>query len=196
MHRLVLTVFRTIFLSLIFIFVFDIGFYVYRAFSVNQRMESIMTSMQKVVMENNYLPDADYQMYKAIFLQLEHDMNNGDTFIEGIGLNYTQDAAGAGILTSLTATDVVSGTNRDLLVKRMNKPARYGDVMIVQSAVRIRQPIWGFGTATNNYLTDTDYFSKGTRPDARNWNRVGYSATTFFYTYYVPCLKYQSIHDV
>ena len=88
MHKIVYSVFKTIFLSMMLIFVFDLGFYMYRALSINGRMESLMTSMQKIVIENNYLPEQDYIMYKSIFQQLADDMNQGDVFIAGIGLNY------------------------------------------------------------------------------------------------------------
>ncbi len=175
------------------IFVFDLAFYVYRAFSVNQRMESIMTSMQKVIMENNYLPEGDYDMYMSIFRQLSQDMNSGDTFIAGIGTNYDHDPTGSGILTSLISTDA-TGAHRDLLVKQMSKPAQYGDVMICQSKVKITQPIWGFGT--ENHHMASDHYDDYMGQDSTYWNRVGYRTTTFYYTYYVPCLKYQSIQDI
>lgn len=193
MHKIVYSVFKTIFLSMMLIFVFDLGFYMYRALSVNGRMESLMTSMQKIVIENNYLPEQDYIMYKSIFQQLADDMNQGDVFIAGIGLNYDKDATGTGVLTDLISTDS-TGHDRHLLVKRMDKPAQYGDVMICQSKVKITQPIWGFGTE-NHHMAD-DSFVDYQGQDSTYWNRVGYRTTTLYYTYYVPCLNYRTIQDV
>ena len=175
------------------IFVFDIGFYVFRAFSVNQRMENIMTSMQKVVIENNYLPPEDYAMYKSIFQQLCDDMNQGDDFIIGIGTNYAQNPDGDGVLTELYSTDA-TGKNRQLLVKQMKDPAEYGSVMICQSKVKIAQPIWGFGTASDS-LTHNNYDDYNGQ-DSTYWNRVGYRTVTLYYTYYVPCLKYRTVQDI
>lgn len=191
MYKLVYTVFKTIFLSMMLIFVFDIGFYLIRAFSINQRMESIMTSMQKVVMENNYLPQGDYDMYKTIFEQLMADMNGDgtmqDRFIVGIGINYKTDPKGT-VLTQLIAQDS-TGHNRNILKTRMEKPAEYGEVMICQTRVGIQQPIWGFD---NSEAQGYHYSGE----DSTKWGRIGYRYTTFYYTYYVPCLKYQSVQDV
>ena len=194
MYKLVYTVFKTIFLSMMLIFVFDIGFYMYRALSVNQRMESLMTSMQKIVIENNYLPEQDFAMYESIFQQLSDDMNNGDVFITGIGMNYNTNAQGSGVLEHLYSTDDTRGTVDDLLVKKMDKPAQYGDVMICQARVQIAQPVWGFGTAKTGYA-DTAYHDYDGE-DSTKWNRVGYRTVTLYYTYYVPCLNYTSVEDI
>lgn len=196
MHRLVATVFKAIMFAMIFVFVWDIGFYLFRAFSLNQRMESIMTSMQKVVMENNYLPEGDYQMYVAIFEQLAEDMNGDgspdDIFINGFNTNYTRQPVDT--LNDLRATkytlDGGVRPNQNILKKTMSVPASYGDVMVVQTSVNINMPVWNWGGAA----PDDDYTYSG--EDSREWHRVGYLTTTFTYTYYVPCLKYQSIQEI
>ena len=203
MHKLVYTAFKTIFLSMMFIFIFDMAFYLYRAFSVNQRMESIMTSLQKVVMENNYLPYGDYIMYSKMLEQLSEDMNSSDTFISGIGTNYNRDADGATIdhfrNTAITKASIATGFTTSHLTDRMrfkmSKPANYGDVMICQAKVQITQPIWGFGDAATTANTEyTNAYPDYNGQDSTYWNRIGYKRTTLYYNYYVPCLHYQSIH--
>ena len=93
MHRLVASCFKAIMFSIIFVFVFDMSFYLYRVISLNSRRESIMTSMQKVIMENNYLPDGSYKLYENIFSKLASDMNQGgEVFIRGFNINYSHDA--------------------------------------------------------------------------------------------------------
>lgn len=196
MHRLVATVFKALMAAMIFVFVWDIGFYLFRAFSLNQRMESIMTSMQKVVMENNYLPEGDYNMYVAILKQLAEDMNGDgsadDIFINGFTINFNHDATDT--LDTLKATKYTleggKKSNQNILKKKMSVPASYGDVMVVQCSVNINMPVWNWGAQSPT----ADYTYTG--QDSRDWNRVGYQTTTFTYTYYVPCLKYQSIQEI
>ena len=64
MAKLTYTVFKTIMLAMIFVFVFDMGMYLYRTASLTQRMQNIMTSMQRVVQENNGLSPENYEIYK------------------------------------------------------------------------------------------------------------------------------------
>lgn len=191
MHKLVYTVFKTLMVAMIFVFVFDMASYMYRAMSINQRMESIMTSMQKVVMENNYLPEDSYKMYKSLLVQLTNDMNgkSGSTlvmrgaddynwFVDAIDLNY--DNAAVGTLTALSALKynpaTGSSANENILRTQMNLPADYGDVMVVQARVIIEQPTWFMPSGSS-----ADGLTRGLR------------TTTLKYTYYVPCLKYQSV---
>ena len=197
MHKLVYTAFKTIFLSMMFIFLFDMFFYVYRAFSVNQRMETIMASMQKVVMDNNYLPNGEYVLYNKMFQHLAYDMNSGDLFIAGIGTNYGKDANGASMDYFKSHQEIATGSFSDRLIYRMDKPAKYGDVMVVQAKVQITQPVWGFLRGSETPLDASTEFT-ATYPDYNGqdstyWNRIGYKRTTLYYNYYVPCLKFQSI---
>lgn len=200
MHRLVATSFKTIMFTIIFIFVWDMAFYLYRAVSLNQRMESLMTSMQKVIMENNYLPEGDYEMYVTILQQLAADMNGtdaADRFINGFYTNYENSPRGA-VLGSLNASraDERGVRTTNILRDTMSVPANYGDVMIAQIGVNINQPLWNWsnGTVGNyNYDGQDAAWVGGTN---EGFTRVGYATTTFYYTYYVPCLKYQSISDV
>lgn len=192
MHRLVASCFKAIMFSIIFVFVFDMSFYLYRVISLNSRMESIMTSMQKVVMENNYLPDGSYKLYENIFSRLASDMNQGgETFIRGFNINYSHDAtlpSGADTLNAdIIYANGSSASNVNILKKRMDTPAQYGEVMAVQVIVGVYSPIWGWGSNnTGEY--------KYTGQNAQQWNRNATGGTVeFTYTYYVPCLKYQSI---
>lgn len=201
MHRLVATSFKTIMFTIIFIFVWDMAFYMYRAVSLNQRMESLMTSMQKVIMENNYLPEGDYEMYKTLLTQLARDMNGSDPndrFINGFIINYDHAPYGAGVLTSLNAqrSDGTGVRTTNILQRKMSIPANYGDVMIAQIGVNINQPLWNWShgvVGEYNYDGQDAAWVGGTD---EGFTRVGFATTTFYYTYYVPCLKYQSISDV
>lgn len=178
--------------SMIFIFVFDIASYLYRALSLNQRMESMMVSMQKIVTENNYLPKGSYDMYNSLFNQLMLDMNgsadptSSSAFISGFEMNYNTDAVN--VLGKLEAdkrdisTTAVKKTN--ILRKKMSLPADYGDVMVVQCSVLINQPSWGF-TGSNHSAENFN--------NSANSDKIKKKTTKFTYTYYVPCLKYQAI---
>ena len=189
MERFVLNIFKAIMFSMIFIFAFDIGSYLYRAFSLDQKMNNIMTSLQRVVMENNYLPQEAYEEYAGLFQMLKDDYNgvdatanvNGsqyqDRFIEGFDMNFNDDLKVNG------AVNLDNYFDSGILVKKMDTPADYGDIMAVQVAVQIYQPIWGFDF--NKLDTQNEYSSV-------NMNRV-YRTHWMAYTYYVPCLHYQRV---
>lgn len=49
--------------------------YLYRAVSLNARMESLSTSLKKVVMENNCLPPEDATLYQNLLAQMVVDFN-------------------------------------------------------------------------------------------------------------------------
>lgn len=223
MNRLVYTVFKTIALSIIFIFLFDIIFYMYRVTSLNARMESLSTSMKKVVMENNYLPSEMAETYSEIFKNMICDYNNvpyhpgmsgaqlinGDggnavdgtngnsvnaaAFIAGMHWNYNSNATGLS-LSSLSANRQKwtgsgwSTQNTNIIKTKMNSPANYGDIMVVQLRVGVFQPIWGW--ATSGYAVTDRYSYNG--EDVRRWVRNA-ASTEMVYTYYVPCLNFRTI---
>lgn len=183
MTRLVANCFKAIMFSMLFILVFDLGFYLYRAFSLNARMESVMTSMQKVIIENNYLPEGDYELYKSIFTRVADDMNQGDVFINGFSINYDHDPVNAiDDLDALKYKTNGQAVNENILRTRMDTPADYGDVMVVQVRVNVNQPMWGWGGTQETY----DYSGEA----SPEWGKLAPRTTTFAYTYYVPCLKY------
>lgn len=182
MHRLVYNVFKTIMLAMIFVFVFDMASYLYRAMSLNQRMENIMVSMQRIVSENNGLTPDAYSMYESMFIQLANDMNSGEpgSFINGYWINYNHDARTQH--TTLTRLDAMrNGSTKNVLIEDMKEVGGYGDVMVVQVGVSIDQPTWGF---------------TGSSHSAANWNNDRTSSVLkprqheMWYTYYVPCLRY------
>ena len=191
MERFVLNIFKAIAFSMIFILFFDIASYVYRAFSLDQKMNNIMTSLQRVVMENNYLPDYAYDEYQGIFRMLQADYNGADVtqtvegsqlqdrFIAGFDINYNDD------LVVPTSVNLDNYFDSGILVKKMCNPADYGDIMAVQVAVQIYQPVWGFGV---NGMRDLSQ-----RNSSVNFNRI-YKTHWMSYTYYVPCLHYQRIN--
>lgn len=204
MHKLVYQVFKTLAFAMIFVFVWDIVFYMYRVASLNQRMESLMASMQKVVMENNCLPEDSAEMYKSLLAVIAGDFNgtsytnaaldtgnssqNLGDFVAAIGWNFRTDAQD---IVTPTITGQRSSFNNitkrfetpktvNILHTKMGEPGAYGDVTIVQVRVLVVQPFWGFS---------------GTQYSSEEWGRLSpaQNKTVLTYTYYVPCLKYKSV---
>lgn len=191
MHRMVGQVFKTLMFAIIFVFIWDIGFYIFRSFVLNARMESLMMSMQKVVMENNYLPEGNKLLYDKLFEQVASDFNGDgsaeDIFIVGdITLNYGANATNLGI-NNLT----VSGRG-DVLKKNMSVPASYGDVMVVQASAKVAVPFWSWGAG--NTTTSLEYVYSG--EDATRFTKKLGVTQVRQWTYLVPCLKYQGIHNL
>lgn len=211
MNRLVYSVFKAIMMAIIFVFVFDMAFYLYRAISLNSRMQSISTSLQKVVMENNYLPSETATMYQHLFGQLIEDFNGGsysigadgslnlndsdinNNFISGMHWNYKNSATDVSGLSETTRVYRYNGstftpTDIPLVVDKMSNPADYGQVMIVQLRVGVYQPLWGWGAANGKY----EYHGE----DGTKWVRNATGASTeFVYNYYVPCLQYKTTNQ-
>ena len=225
MNRMVWCVFKAIALSIIFVFVWDMGFYLYRTFALNQRMEMLMSSMTKVVQENNYLPEQDMNLYKTLFEDLSYSMNgdksqylNNDEetgenyrFVNGYTWNYSSGSAGTAYTNTLedvnaTVTNV-NGTpeTRNILVRTMDKSACYGDIMAVYVSVNVNTPFWTFDTNTTTFdaahntqnVAMNGKVSDGN--DSRSidhWHRnLRYSTVTLDYLYYVPCMNYTSVTD-
>ena len=211
MNRLVYSVFKAIMMAIIFVFVFDMAFYLYRAISLNSRMQSISTSLQKVVMENNYLPSETATMYQHLFGQLIVDFNGGsysigadgslnlndsdinNNFISGMHWNYKNGATGISGMSETTRVYRYNGstftpTDIPLVIDKMSSTADYGQVMIVQLRVGVYQPLWGWGAANGKY----EYHGE----DGTKWVRNATGASTeFVYNYYVPCLQYKTTNQ-
>lgn len=211
MNRLVYSVFKAIMMAIIFVFVFDMAFYLYRAISLNSRMQSISTSLQKVVMENNYLPNETATMYQHLFGQLIVDFNGGsysigadgslnlndsdinNNFISGMHWNYKNSATGISGMSETTRVYRYNGstftpTDIPLVIDKMSNPADYGQVMIVQLRVGVYQPLWGWNTANGKYEYNGE--------DGTKWVRNATGASTeFVYNYYVPCLQYKTTNQ-
>lgn len=211
MNRLVYSVFKAIMLSIIFIFVFDVAFYMYRVTSLNARIESISTSLKKVVMENNYLPSEVAKVYQAVFMQMICDYNsvpytgpnmteaqlvvgdqktvNSAAFIAGMRWNYQNQLTDHSGKLNIQSTRSMWNGNTwvprtyDIVHNTMNTPGNYGDIMAIELAVSVFQPIWGW-TYSGAYTYNGE--------DATQWQRNA-AVTTFTYTYYVPCLNYRTV---
>lgn len=225
MNRMVWCVFKAIALSIIFVFVWDMGFYLYRTFALNQRMEMLMSSLTKVVQENNYLPEQDMNLYKTLFTNIADSMNgdkskytNNDEdtganyqFVNGYTWNYDSSCAGTDYTNKLPDVDAtvtnVNGTpeSRNILVRTMDKSACYGDIMAVYVAVNVNTPFWTFdnNTSTFDSANNTQNVSSNGNvsdgDDSRSidhWHRnLKYSTVTLDYLYYVPCMNYTSVTD-
>lgn len=225
MNRMVWCVFKAIALSIIFVFVWDMGFYLYRTFALNQRMEMLMSSLTKVVQENNYLPEQDMNLYKTLFENLSYSMNGDkskyldndeDTgenyrFINGYTWNYDYSCAGTDYTNNLPDVDAtvtnVNGTpeSRNILVRTMDKSACYGDIMAVYVSVNVNTPFWTFDNTTSTFDSANNtqnVSSNGKVSDGDgsrsldHWHRnLKYSTVTLDYLYYVPCMNYTSVTD-
>ena len=185
MHKLVYSVFKTIMVAMILVFAFDMASYLYRAMSLNQRMENIMVSMQRVVADNNGLTPDAYSMYKDMFIQLADDMNAGEpgSFVNGYWINYGRSANSQHpCLTTLSA--MRDGTYKNILVQDMSATARYGDVMVVQVGVQINQPSWGFTSSTSK---GGQYFQND-----RTSSAIKARTHNLWFTYYVPCQRVET----
>lgn len=184
MNKMVFAVFKAIAIAIIMVFVFDMGMYLYKALTLDQRMKNIMANMQRTVAENNYLPDGAYNVYSVLIKQAGDTLNGNEanSFVgtadggsDAYFLNYKKSAVGV----STEVTDALASTGNTVHTD-MHDIGSYGDIMVVQAAVMVRQPMWGFGGNGNH--------------SAENWDVLEHSTHTFVYTYYVPCMNY-STHD-
>lgn len=212
-YRMIYQVFKVLAMAMVMVFVFDIVFYLYRAYSLNQRMESMCVSLQKVVSENNYLPEGQYNMFMMLFDDMADSFNSGyvtnddgtvtkvdesslDTtqqkinkFIvrqedgHAVRLNYGQAPEGG----TPTITDVTVGSD-------LSKPLDYGDVAYIQAKVEVKQPVWGFLNAGGGYNYSGHHGTGADQLQNSNTSTaIDEKTTEFTYTYLVPCLKYQSV---
>ena len=170
MNRLVYNAFKAIMLTMIFTFVWDVGFYMFKALNMNQRMLLIMSSMVKTVESNNYLPVDSANTYKAILNNMQTTMNGSvdKSFIYGWEWNYetdnsniSSDSLGTGVRlhTKMNGSDL-GGVN-------------YGDVMVVSVKVNVLPPTWIIG-----------------RGNLYNKASTAEKVIPFYYRYEVPCLHY------
>lgn len=200
-HRMVIQVFKVIAIAMVMVFVFDIVFYLYRALHLNQRMESICVALQKVVSENNYLPEDEYVMFESIFNQIKDQMNgrrqdgtiNDGSFIRSIDINYNHGVVEVNPIPSVIGKKYNQSTgnyqsNVELVRDRQSSatlatPADYGDVRLIEVTVEVVQPMWDMvgGIRATSWQND--------RTDAS----ITAPTTTFTYSYLVPCLNYQAV---
>lgn len=223
MNKLVYSVFKAIAMSIIFIFVFDLVFFMYRVSALNSRMESISTSMRKVVMENNYLPPEVASNYQKLFQHMICDFNNvtyhdGMTDAELVGAGWQSNNAGGGATGSVNSAAFIAGF-------RWN----YKSPSTAALSIPTNRMIWqgsGWQPVTNvelvkrqmnqpaNYgdimvmemkvvvfqpiwgwtQADGRYnYNSGTPDRSINGWVRSAATTTLTYTYYVPCLNFRTI---
>lgn len=170
MHNMVFKVFKTIAFAIIFVFVFDILFYIYRFASFNTKVENITTSLQKVVMENNYLPAEQAELFKAMFYNMMADYNaptradrNGYHFNSTVNTVPFNTANNAFVLfcdwnygnvavfpAGTSPINVVDNPGHSIVHNQMGittgsgEVGDYGDIMIVQVRFILAQPMWNF----------------------------------------------------
>lgn len=170
MNRFVIVAFKAIAYAVIFVMIWSVLFYLYRAYSLNQKIESVMTSMEQEVSKHNYLTEDAYKMYEGILRGIAADMNNGDTFVQGFNINYSHDCS-----TTLPSNGLTYS-------KRLDTPADYGDVAVIELSVTINA---------------VDLFYDNTADGAANELQIGDGqngiATEFTYISQVPCLRYISV---
>lgn len=170
MHNLVFKVFKTIAFAIIFVFVFDISMYIYRFNSFNTKVENINTSLQKVVMENNYLPEEQAELFKSMFYNLMADYNAptaadrqgytpnpatnavpfanaNNAFVLFCDWNFANAAV---FPTGTSPISVLDNTGHSIVHNQMGITSGggvvgdYGDIMIVQVRFILAQPMWNF----------------------------------------------------
>lgn len=200
MERLVYGVFKAIILSMIFVVVWQVGFYLYNVAVLDQRMSNLLVSMEKTVSENNYMPSEEAELYASILNQIQaqfdgrfsdgtrrtYKNSSTDTgFIADWSWNYN----GVGNYVAFTPADsswVNVGNFYDL-----SKPNSYGKVASINVTFTIRAPWVGFGHS--NEIERTNGTENGaTGNTAKQWH-VETTNTNLAYTAYVPCLKYRKI---
>lgn len=175
MHKIVVTCFKAIAYAIIFVIIWDVCFYLWRANAINQRMESLAVSLQEVVSKNNYLPEEDYKMFESLCKQTMDDMNQGDTFIRGFYINYDKHEA-----YCKDSVKVNVDGKGNVAKYKLDTPASYGDVQVIEIGVGINATFWNQVATTGNQGA-ADAFQKGDSP------------IEFTYTYLVPCLKYTTV---
>lgn len=217
MNRMVWCVFKAIALSMIFVFVWDMGFYLYRTFSLNQRMEMLMSSMTKVVQENNYLPENEAKVYETLFKNLAGSMNvsrkvirdiNGTAtgtkgkvikvednetegdFVNGFQWNYHKGSKGTVNYTNSLLDINADVTDVNGNKKNRNVLVRYMDKSACYGDIMVCYVSVYVNTPFWTFQTGKD---EG-RYNLTTWTRnFTHTETKLDYVYYVPCMNYTSI---
>lgn len=166
MHRIVYNVSKTIILSVVFVIIWSLVFYLYRVSVLNDKIESIATYMQYDISSSNYLTEDAEELYQGLFDEIKADMNSGDEFVQDIRINYGNDCVYEPNSSSLNYSE-------DLKV-----PANYGDVAILEITVDISAVTW---------------FYDGSKEGKANQAQQTFVDRTFTYVYQIPCLRYVSV---
>lgn len=211
MNKLVYTVFSTLAFAIIFVFVWDIVFYLYRVNSLNTRMENIASAMQNVVMQNNYMPEYEAKVFQQLLKNMADDYNSGVTsdvnaysdgsthsvndFVLYLDWNYNDSA----VLPTSSITSIADSVSR--VHTRMGVDSYsssvpdYGDIVVIQLRVVVAQPTWNFMKQSGAGFKTIVAGNTGSSEKMENNHvtDVGDMFTTELdYTYYVPCLRYKA----
>lgn len=172
MHRIVAGAFKAIFMSILFVIIFDVLFYIARVEMLNQRIESTMVTMQQEVSKNNYLPVDSYIMYEGILRGIATDMNGSQpgSFVNGFNINYNHNCNSA-------YSQAMRNAGLTPSVK-LNTPANYGDVAVIELTVQVNALTWGYNRSADGAANESNHY---------------YLTRNFTYTYQVPCLRYISV---
>lgn len=181
MHRIVYGAFKAIFMSVLFIVIWDIVFFLMRAEMLNQRIESTMVTMQQEVARNNYLPTDSYKMYKGILVGIANDMN-GDkpgSFVNGYNINYKHEC-NADYSNAMKTAGLTP-------VKRLDTPGNYGDVAVIELQVSVNALSFSYMPEFDATTGDRNYDGDANKTRHYTVQRI------YTYTYQVPCLRYISV---
>ena len=189
MTRLVYNAFKAVMFAIIFVFIWDMGFFLFKALNLHQRMLLLTGQMVDTVEANNYMPSDFWKgtgsdsnpngTYATLMKDIVSVMNSGgDRFIVGYSTNYSTNNSGYGGpsgIDDISTAPAVRNDGKSYFHPTMSTPAYYGDVMLVWMEVGIAPPNWGY-VYTNNQVS-----LEKSAP-----NRV----IRLSYRYVVPCLHY------
>lgn len=194
MNRLVFNAFKAVMLAIIFVFVWDMGFFLFRTMNLHQRMLLVTGQMVSTVQANNYMPSEFWigtgdstnpnGVYASILKDIADTMNSGDNFVLGYNINYSEKNSGFSVLPGTKDASVIDTYGRDVgqayLHTKMNTPAYYGDMMVVYLQVGVACPFWSMKTENNVFIATNEDSS----------HKKMYSIVRLDYRYVVPCLHY------
>lgn len=131
MNKMVATAFKSVALSIIFVVIWQTCFYVFRVYTLNEKVNVIVRMMTEDVSEHNRLTDDAHNLYTSLFAELQNTSNSGDLFVTSISYNYSTEA------TSVTET-TVGGVS---LHRKLNTAGEYGDIMVIEVKVGVNTNI-------------------------------------------------------
>lgn len=192
MTRFVFTAFKAVMFAIIFVFVWDTGFFLFRTLNLHQRMLLLTGQMVDTVEANNYMPDSFWLgselggtdsnpkgTYAVIMQDIVNTMNSGDRFILGYSTNYSTNGSGFTGVQGIDNISTTVSTGRDDGISYfhpiMKSPGYYGDIMLVWMEVGVAAPTWGYEYDSNQVSLEKYASNKCVR---------------LSYRYVVPCLHY------
>lgn len=188
MHRIVITAFKAVAFSIIFVVVWSVVFYLLRVSSLNSRLETVMVSMQQDVAKNNYLTEDAYTMYESILRGIADDMNTTtggseviyDNFIVGFRINYNHGISND-LANQIGLADGSGGeANGAHYSTVLSNPGNAGDIAVIELTVVFNAITWGHNVAADSGV---DQLVSGT------------TTNSISYVYQVPCLRYISVTE-